>query len=197
MTAQDRPRPVGEIVDRLQLAVDRERVPLRALLEVFGESSFLPALMVPALLVVSPLSGIPLFSTICGLSIAFISAQMLISRSHLWLPDILLRQQMDGATAQTALGKLRYVSDWIDAHSKRRFRMLTSAPFRKWLQLLCFLCGAVMPFLELVPFSSSLLGGAVLLMATALLARDGLFALLGSMAICLAVFVPLSVLGIV
>ncbi|APZ52690.1 exopolysaccharide biosynthesis protein [Salipiger abyssi] len=197
MTAQDRPRPVGEIVDRLQLAVDRDRVPLRALLEVFGESSFLPALMVPALLVVSPLSGIPLFSTICGLSIAFISAQMLFSRNHLWLPDILLRQQMDGATAQTALGKLRYVSDWIDAHSKRRFRMLTSAPFRKWLQLLCFLCGAVMPFLELVPFSSSLLGGAVLLMATALLARDGLFALLGSMAICLAVFVPLSVLGIV
>lgn len=197
MTAQDRPRPVGEIVDRLHLAADSERVALRALLEVFGESSFLPALMVPALLVVSPLSGIPLFSTICGLSIAFISAQMLISRSHLWLPDILLRQQMDGAVARTALGKLRHVSDWIDAHSRRRFRVLTSAPFRKWLQLLCFLCGAVMPFLELMPFSSSLLGGAVLLMATALLARDGLFALLGSLAICLAVFVPLSVLGVV
>ncbi|MBN9885985.1 exopolysaccharide biosynthesis protein [Salipiger abyssi] len=197
MTAQDRPRPVGEIVDRLSLAADRERVPLRALLEVFGESSFLPALMVPALLVVSPLSGIPLFSTVCGLSIAFIAAQMLVSRDHLWLPDILLRQQMDGPVARKALGKLRHVSDWIDAHSRRRFRVLTSAPFRKWLQLLCFLCGAVMPFLELVPFSSSLLGGAVLLLATALLARDGLFALLGSLAICLAIFVPLSVLGIV
>jgi hypothetical protein len=36
-----------------------------------------------------------------------------------------------------------------------------------------------MPFLEVVPFSSSILGFAVLLMATGLLARDGLFALLG------------------
>ena len=83
-------------------------------------------------------------------------------------------------------------------HTRQRFRVLTVPPFRQWLYLLCFLCGAAMPFLELVPFSSSLLGTAVVIMATALLARDGLLALLGSVVIgAVAVGVPLFAFGVI
>lgn len=197
MTAQTRHQPVGDIVDRLDAVVERDEIRLRDLFEEFGESSFLPALMVPSLLVVSPLSGIPLFSSVCGLTIAFISAQMLISRRHLWLPDMLMKMKIDGPKARKAVRKLRGGSSWIDRHSKNRLRIFTSAPARKWLQLLCLLCGLAMPFLEIVPFSSSLLGGAVTLLATAMLARDGLFALLGSTVIACAVLVPLNVFGVI
>ncbi|MHA7868779.1 MAG: exopolysaccharide biosynthesis protein [Salipiger thiooxidans] len=195
--AQQGHGPVGQIVDRLSRVTEAEDLTLRDLFEEFGESSFLPALMVPALLVVSPLSGIPLFSSACGLTIAFISAQMLVSRKHLWLPDALMRRRIDSEKAHNAVGKLRVVSNWLDKHSKRRLRVLTSAPLSKWLQLLCFLCGAAMPFLEIVPFSSSLLGGAVMLIATALLARDGIFALFGSCVIMGAALVPLFALGVI
>ena len=55
-----------------------------------------------------------------------------------------------------------------------------------------------MPFLELVPFSSSLLGTAVMIMATALLARDGLLALIGSVVIgAVAIGVPLFAFGVI
>ena len=37
----------------------------------------------------------------------------------------------------------------------------------------------MMPFLEFVPFSSSLVGGAVALLAFGMFARDGLFVMLG------------------
>jgi len=37
----------------------------------------------------------------------------------------------------------------------------------------------MMPFSEFVPFSSSLIGGAVALLAFGMLARDGLFVILG------------------
>ncbi|EEX12960.1 exopolysaccharide synthesis, ExoD [Citreicella sp. SE45] len=195
--AQQGHGPVGQIVDRLSRVTEAEDLTLRDLFEEFGESSFLPALMVPALLVVSPLSGIPLFSSACGLAIAFISAQMLVSRRHLWLPDVLMRRRIDSEKAHNAVGKLRVVSNWLDKHSKRRLRVLTAAPLSKWLQLLCFLCGAAMPFLEIVPFSSSLLGGAVMLIATALLARDGIFALFGSCVIVGAALVPLFALGVI
>ena len=73
MATESPARPVGEIVDRLDSATNQPSLSVHDLLEEFGESSFLPALMVPALLTVSPLSGIPLFSTVCGLTIAFIA----------------------------------------------------------------------------------------------------------------------------
>ena len=195
MDAQNRPQPVGEIVDRLDAVVERDDVMLRDLFEEFGESSFLPALLVPALMVVSPLSGIPLFSSVCGLTIAFIYGQMLLSRKHLWLPDALMNLKIDGPKARKAVRKMRGVGNWIDKHSKHRLGVFMTAPMRKWLQLLCMLCGLAMPFLEIVPFSSSLLGSAVTLLATAMLARDGLFALLGSIAIATAALVPIGVLG--
>ena len=46
----------------------------------------MPPLMLPALLVVSPLSSIPLFSSACGLIIALISVQMVLHQHKLWLP---------------------------------------------------------------------------------------------------------------
>lgn len=194
-TASD--RPVGEIVDRLQEAAEGARVSLRDMVESFGESSFIPALMVPALLVVSPLSGIPLFSTFCGLLIAFISGQMLISRRHLWLPDFLMERNFDGAKARKGLGKLRGVGDWLDRTARSRLRVMTAGPMRKLLQAVCLLCGLAMPFLELVPFSSSILGLTVLCFATALLVRDGLFATIGCVTLAAAVLVPLMVAGVI
>lgn len=188
-------RPVGEIVDRMEQAAQGPKVSVRALIESFGQRSFLPALMVPALLVVSPLSGIPLFSSICGLTIAFISGQMLVSRDHLWLPDFIMDRSFRGDRARQALKKLRRVTDWLDRNARARLRVLTALPMRKVLQGACLLCGAAMPFLELVPFSSSILGGAVLSFATGLLVRDGLFAVLGAAVVAAAVLVPMLVLG--
>jgi hypothetical protein len=52
-----------------------------------------------------------------------------------------------------------------------------------------------MPFLELVPFSSSILGVAVVLFATALLTRDGLFAVGATAIMGLAALVPLALYG--
>ncbi len=190
-------RPVGEIVDRLRDAASGDKVSLRDLVESFGESSFLPALMVPALLVVSPLSGIPLFSTFCGLLIAFIAGQMLISRRYLWLPVLMMSGSFVGAKARKAMDKLRVLSDWLDKHAKRRLRVMTSGPMRKVLQLICVLCGLAMPFLELVPFSSSILGLTVLCFATAMLVRDGLFATVGCVTLAAAVLVPLMVAGVI
>lgn len=186
--------PVRDIVDRLHDAADRDRVRLRDVVEAFGETSFLPMLMVPALLVLSPLSGIPFFSSVCGLTIVFISAQMLWpGRDHLWLPDFLMRQQVDGEKARGAARRLRRLADWLDGHTRDRFHVLVSRPFRPQLEAICLLCGAAMPVMEFVPFSSSILGLAVLCFCTAMLARDGLFVVLGFVVMGIAAMVPVTV----
>ncbi|SFB11040.1 Uncharacterized conserved protein [Poseidonocella pacifica] len=192
--ASDTHGPVGEIVERVAEVADNGTVRIGDIVEAFGDDSFLPVLIVPALLVVSPLSGIPLFSSICGLSIAFIAGQMVIRRKHLWLPKRLMRAKMKGEKLRNVLDRVRKMARWLDRYASGHLKWLMRRPLRKTLQILIMLCGLAMPFLEIVPFTSSILGAAVLAFTTALLTRDAIFALLGSCIVAAAVGVPLYVL---
>lgn len=195
MAAKGHSNEVERVVTRLEELTGQDRVSVREILEAFGTRSFLPVLMVPALLVLSPLSGIPLMSTACGLTIAAIAGQMVAGRDHLWLPEVVTRRSFEGNQAQRAVRRLHGLAAWLDRHARGRLDPLLRWPGRKTIQSLCMLCGVAMPFLELVPFSSSILGGAVLLLATALLTRDGLFALMGFILIVTAGLVVLAVAG--
>ncbi|WP_375688010.1 exopolysaccharide biosynthesis protein [Pseudooceanicola sp. LIPI14-2-Ac024] len=172
------PGSVREVIARMGSAATGERTQLRAITEAMGEASFVPVLMAPALAVVSPLSGIPLFSTTCGLLIALVSIQMLINRDHIWLPDWIMRREVPSERLRGALKWLEKPAAWLDRHSRARLQVLVARPFDWITEFACFLCGAMMPFLELVPFSSSTLGMAVVLFSLALLVRDGLYSVL-------------------
>lgn len=186
----DPPSSVRGVVDRLDAVSHRDWLTLRDIVEAFGPASFLPLMMVPALLVVSPLSGIPVFSSICGLTIAFIATQLVLNREHVWLPDLLMRRRINGARMHLALERLRGFADWLDRNARDRLSFLVLPPLRLIPELLCVLCGLAMPFLELVPFSSSILGTAVALMAVGFLAADGLFVLFGMMVMSVGLSIP-------
>lgn len=188
-------RPLRGVIRRLEALGDRETLDLRSLLTAFGETSFVPALTVPALLVVSPLSGIPFFSSICGISIVLISIQIVLGRRHLWLPGFILDRRIDGARLQRALARLHRVADWIDGRTAERLTLFRHRPLSWIVPLACTICGLAMPFLELVPFSSSILGTAVVFFAISLLARDGLFAVLGLITMAIASMIPMFVYG--
>lgn len=173
-------RPVTGIVTRLEAVSQGDQVTLGEAVKAFGDRAFHAVLMVPALLVLSPLSGIPFFSSLCGLTIAIVSAQMLWpGRRRLWLPAALTRRRVTADHARSALARLFRIATWLDDHARQRLSVLVRRPGRWVVETACLLCGLAMPVLELVPFSSSILGGAVTLMALGLLARDGFFALLG------------------
>lgn len=194
-TVGDPDRPVRHVVDRLEERAQEDSVTLRNLVEACGTASFVPAMMVPALLVVSPLSGIPLFSSFCGITIAFIAAQMLFKRSHLYLPDAVTRRKVSGDRLRGGLKKMRRVADFLDRHThKGRLRQLVGRGGRILPQLLCVIAGALMPLLEIVPFSSSILGAAVLSFSVGLLTRDGVFVLAGMAIMGTAAVVPFFVL---
>ncbi|OCX66974.1 exopolysaccharide synthesis protein [Thioclava sp. SK-1] len=189
-------RPVSDILDRLHNTCQgRDSISLETLLNSLGGASFVPVLMVPALAVVSPLSGIPLFSSVCGILIALISAQMLVGRQHLWLPRWITSRRLTGEKLRAAIHKLRKPATWVDHRVKERLIIFTHRPFRWITQSCILLCGLVMPVLELVPFTSSIMGFAVTLMALSLLVRDGLIAVLGLAFVVLAGFVGYTAAG--
>lgn len=172
--------PMSDIVDRMADTAQGNRVTVGEVLEAFGRRSYLPLLVVPSLAVMSPLSGVPLLSSFCGAIIVIISAQMVFPRlGRLWIPGVIGRRTISGKRARAAVGRLAKIAHWMDDHARARLRWLIDPPGRTVLEVVCLFCGLAMPFLEFIPFSSSVAGGAVLLIAAGLLTRDGLFALAG------------------
>ncbi|WOI56864.1 exopolysaccharide biosynthesis protein [Palleronia sp. LCG004] len=189
----DRAHHVRDVIDQLDDLTDRDRIFVSDVVDAFGTTAFLPVMMVPALLVVSPLSGIPLFSSVCGITIAIIASQLFLHRPRLWLPGFMRRRNVSGSRMHEAIGKIRKLANWIDRHSRDRLRFLTKQPGRQIAYGACMMSGFAMPFLEIVPFSSSLMGFAVLCIVAGLLAVDGLFVLIGLSIIGLAATIPFFV----
>ncbi len=193
-----RPHTVLDIVERLDRETGRTRVTVDDLVRAFGASAFLPIMMVPALLVVSPLSGIPLFSSACGLTVALVAAQMIFGRQNLWLPPVIRQRQISGARLHGGMRRLRGLADWIDRHTRDRLMVLVGPAAHTAVLGGCLVCGLAMPFLEIVPFSSSILGLAILCFCTGLLAADGLLVLAGLVLMAAALSVPVAItLGLV
>ncbi len=189
--------PMEALLDQLAGAASGEAVSLRDILDAVGGTSFLPVLMVPALLVVSPLSGIPLFSSICGLTIAFVAAQMVLGRHHLWLPGFVTRKTFSGERARMAIARLGGLARWFDRNATGHGSWAMRKPIRKACEVACLACGLAMPFLEIVPFSSSVLGLSVLLFSVAMLARDALFMSMGALLMITALSLPFYALSAV
>lgn len=185
--------PIRNILHRIRLMAAGGPVSVGELMEEFGEASFATALLVPALIVVSPLSGIFFLPTVMGLTMALIAAQMLVGRRTLWLPPVLLARTLNGARLQRAAIWLERPAAWLDRQTRQRLTLFFVWPVRIVPELGCVTAGLMMPFLELVPLSSSILGGAITLFAVSFLSRDGLFVVLGLASIAVASLIPLFI----
>jgi len=174
---------ITAMTDRVRAATDDDKISVAQITRALGRDSLPPNLMIVALAVVSPLSGVPLFSSVCGMLIALISAQMLLGRDHIWLPGFLMRRRLSSSRVRGALDWMRRPAGFLDRITAERLTVLVRRPMRWITQAICLCCGLVMPFLELIPFTSSLMGVVVSLLAFGMLARDGLFTALGLTAI--------------
>ncbi|WP_240611065.1 exopolysaccharide biosynthesis protein [Oceaniglobus ichthyenteri] len=192
-------KPVRLIVERLEAMSHQDSVTIGDITESFGRTSFLPMMLIPALMLVSPLSGIPLFSSFCGIWIVVVAMQRIARRDRLWLPGFIMERTIQGASLNRASHALCWVADWLDRTSRPRLHVLVTPPVSLFSYSLCVLAGLTIPFLELIPFSSSLIGLMVVLLSVGLLVRDGLFVILalilGAVMATLPVFVVSQVVN--
>lgn len=149
------------------------------MLDRVGPRSFGAALLVPSLILVSPLSIIPLMPTIGGLVILTISIQAFFGRSHLWLPRFLATRSLSGQQLSRAVQYLRKPAAWLDGKSRDRLRFLSAPPMDRIALLAVMTVAATWPFLEILPMFTSVSAGGVALVAFALMVRDGFVLIAG------------------
>lgn len=173
--ADDSPRNLEQLLQQLQRAGEADQpVTIRSMLEATDRRSFGALLLVPGLLVLSPLSGIPGLPSVFALMVALIALQLLVGRKHFWLPAWLLRRSASRHKYDKALAFLRGPARHIDRVLRCRLTFLTHGPLAIRISaLLCLLIAMTMPPLELIPFGNSTAGAALSLLGLGLLARDG------------------------
>lgn len=183
-----RPKPVQNILHRIRLASDGSSVTVGKIVRAMDPSVQPVLLLLPALILVTPLSGIPGLSSLGGLTIALVALQILLGRSNIWLPDFVLRRQLPTARLTWSLARLDRFAAFIDARSVTRAEWLLGFPGRQLALTTCISCGVAMPFLELVPFSATTLAVVVSILAAGLLVRDGVLVAFGLSGFGFAIF---------
>lgn len=175
------PNALTEIVDDVvQTAkeVEDDAVDLDTLVSVAGgRGGLVPIMTLVALTIVSPLSGIPGLSSICGFTIALCAGQAALGRRTLWLPKRLARSSISPKRVIWAMERVRRAAQWLEDHATRRLEFLSAPPLSTLFLASAALFGLSMPMLEFIPFSSSLIGLSVVLIGLGLLLRDGLLLL--------------------
>ena len=165
------------VMNRLQAAGEGDTVSVSDMLQAIGPRSFGPLMLVPALIILSPVSGIPTVPTFGAIIITLIALQLMIGRHHVWLPQWLLRRKLKRQALERAVRFLVPVARVVDRVTRPRLELFTRPPFRQLIALLCILVAATMPVLEPVPFMATSAAAIITLYALALVARDGLLAL--------------------
>lgn len=175
------PQSVGDILDDLdELADEKEEVSVAHVVEAFGDRSYGPFLLMPALLELTPVGAIPGVPTFLALIIAIVAVQMLIGKSHLWLPGFIENRSVGAEKLTKATEKLRGIARFLDRWFHGRLEFFTSDTFRRVAAVIVIiLCATVLP-LEVVPFASSGPMLAIACFGLAIMVRDGLLMLIAT-----------------
>ncbi|QGZ30248.1 exopolysaccharide biosynthesis protein [Stutzerimonas stutzeri] len=174
MTGEDEPQDLRSLLDLLaQAGEPGEAVTIQSMLEATGQRSFGALLLVPGLLVFSPLSGIPGLPSFFAVMVALIALQLLIGRKHFWLPQWLLRRCASRSKYDRAIAFLKRPARWVDRLIRHRLTFLTEGFAIRINALVCLLIAGTMPPLELIPFGNSTAGAALSFLGLGMMARDG------------------------
>ncbi|WP_286177350.1 exopolysaccharide biosynthesis protein [Stieleria mannarensis] len=184
--------PTESILDELKDAADyHDPLTFGEVMDILGQHSFAPLLLVIGLVMVVPgPADIPGVPVILGLLVIVVAVQIVMHRDHLWIPDWVERRKVSADRAKKMISWVRKPAHWMDRVTKPRYQWLMRHAGASLVAVACILIAMTTPVLEFIPFSANLAGGAIAALAVALLAKDGLVAVL-------AIVLSLATVGLV
>lgn len=159
-------------------AEHRRRVSLNLVVRAVGRRSFAPLLLLVGIILFSPLSGIPGVPTLMAILILLVTVQLLLGRHYFWLPQWMLRRSLSKEKLLKALHWLQRPASFIDRWLQPRLEFLVRRTGTGVIALICTVIALALPVMEVVPFSATIAGMAITTFGLALMAHDGLVAIL-------------------
>lgn len=169
-----------------------ESVSFDDVLQTMGQRSVGVLLLVPSLIALTPLGGIPGVPTVLAIAVFLLAGQLMINAKHVWLPGFVRRRRADAQKVESAMGYLRPGVRVVDKLLQPRIVWITKQPFVRGVAGLCMLMALTVPPLEIVPFAATVSWSAIAAFALALIANDGVLGLIAT-AISLGVFYTVAI----
>ncbi|HVU25565.1 MAG TPA: exopolysaccharide biosynthesis protein [Opitutus sp.] len=180
------PRPLSLELAELAARVSGGPVTLRAVLEALRGRAY-ELLMILFVLPFAAPVAVPGTSTPFGLAIAGIAVQLAAGRLP-WLPRWVLDARLPGGFFAKVMVAARGVVKFLEKFLRARGPALTASRRIVGVHLAAIVVAALVLALPLpIPFTNTLPGWAILLLALGLMERDGLFILAGHTALALSV----------
>jgi len=174
------PTSIDEVLDAVLEQTDgHEDAVIKDVLEAFDGRSYGPLLMVPALVVITPIGAIPAVPTMMGLFTIFVAAQAVFNKKHPWVPNVITQRGVKRDQLEESFEHIRPWARWFDKFTGTRLTFMTDPPMQQVMALLCVAVACTFPPLEFIPFAGAVAGLAIGCFAVAFTARDGVFALIG------------------
>jgi hypothetical protein len=176
---KDTDRKTSELLEDIIHSIKGEHITLRDLLAMMGESGLLLLCAFLSLPFLFPVS-IPGVSTVFGAGIVLISAAITLNRLP-WLPQKVADRRLECGKLRPVLERGVKFLRKFDRFFKPRMTGLTSGAVMNRVNGLVLMGAGVllMAPLGLIPFSNTLPGVAILLLAAGISQRDGLVVLAG------------------
>ena len=188
---------VSDILNILRRTADRhDRVTIGDVLDAIGDRTYGPALLIPALIEITPIGGIPGLPTFLALIIAVAAVQLLLDKDHLWLPQFIQQRAVSADKLHKAADKLNPFAVRLDRWFHGRLTRFVRQPLPRIAAAIVVALCLTVPPLEFVPFASTGPMLAIAAFGLAMLVRDGLL-MIAALAISLAaiIFAGASLLG--
>jgi hypothetical protein len=191
-------RPPGnetivQILRRLTDPAGGERLSLDQAIDVLGDRAFGLAMLMLSLPMAVPISAIPGISTVFGVPLILIAAQLMLGRPRPWLPTWLGAKSFVRADLARILDK---ALPWLERGErlvKPRLELLVSAAGERFIGLACVLMATLMALPIVLGNQPPAI--AIALFSLALIEKDGLFVILGIVTAILSTVLVAAVVG--
>jgi hypothetical protein len=174
------PRNLAELIAVIEaIESPSGQISFDEVLDAAGRRSFGPLLLLAGVVTLMPIiSGIPGVPSLMGLFTLLVCVQLLIGRRTFWLPGWLRNRKLSSDKLRKGLKWMHKPARLVDRMLYRRLSFMVGKSSMQLIAVVCVLLALAMPPMEFVPFTVNIAGVALTLFGLALIARDGLLALI-------------------
>jgi hypothetical protein len=180
------PRKLSEELAALHARAGERAVPLRELIYMLRGRAYMLLIILLSLPFIQPVP-LPGLSTPLGFAIVLIAIRLSLGQRP-WLPKKIQRVKLPAGFFGKLITFTQKLIRFMESVLRPRLAALTATSLLNQLHAIVILVAALVLLLPLpIPFSNVLPAWAIFLTACGLLERDGLFILLGYVALAIAV----------